>query len=36
MPRTAKTPVKGNAYNCERDDTGTKKKTIQLKKETMK
>ena len=31
MPRTARTPAKGNAYSCEMDDnhhdTGTKKKT---------
>ena len=31
MPRTARTPVKGNAHNCEMDDDnhdkGTKKKT---------
>ena len=33
MPRTARTLVKGNANNCERDDTGTKKKTTNSSKE---
>ena len=33
MPRTARTHVKGNAYNCEMDDTGTKKKTTNSSKE---
>ena len=39
MPRTARTPVKGNAHNCEMDDdnhdTGTKKKTSKERNDEM-
>ena len=39
MPRTARTPVKGNAHNCEMDDNnhdkGTKKKTIKERNDEM-
>ena len=33
MPRTARTPVKGNAYDCKTDKPGTKKKTPNSSKE---
>ena len=39
MPRTARTPVKGNAHNCEMDDnnhdTETKKKTSKERNDEM-
>ena len=39
MSRTARTPVKGNAHNCEMDDdnhdTGTKKKTSKERNDEM-